>query len=96
MNHQHFADMLYRLRSGASADFREKPLALRTVRARGAYLDQFVTVQGTLDLLQHGRRQTGVADEHDRLERMGEGAQLPSFVWRHRSKTEFAMVAGPF
>jgi hypothetical protein len=96
MNHQHFADVLHRLRSGASTDFREKPLALRAVRARGAYLDQLVTLQGTLDLMQHGRRQTGVTDEHDRLERMGEGAQLPSFVWRHWSRTEFAMMVGSF
>lgn len=38
-------------------------------------LDELVRLQAGADFLQHGVGQAGVADEHDRVERMGLGAQ---------------------
>ena len=58
-----------------SAYFAEQPLAMFTFDAVESQLDQFVGRKATVDLRQHGRRQTFLADRDDRLQMVRGGPQ---------------------
>ncbi len=58
------------------ADGREESLALVAVVRVRAHLDEFVRGERDVDLVEHGRREAGVADRHDRVERMRARAKL--------------------
>jgi hypothetical protein len=59
--------MLYRLRSAPPANFPEDRLAPGTIRAVHAHFDQLVTFQTTLDFREDRGRQSGSADQYDRI-----------------------------
>jgi len=73
--------MLNRLRSGPAADLSKNRLAPGTIGARSAHLDQLVSFQTAVDFREHPGRQSGSADQHDRIERM-------------RSRLQFAPPGG--
>ena len=62
--------MLYRFSSGLAADLREDRLALRAIGAGNAHLDQLVVFQAAVDFREDRARQSGFADQHDRIKRV--------------------------
>jgi hypothetical protein len=66
------------------ADFLQPGAARVHFVAGGLDLDQFVRVQRMIDLLQHGSRQTLVADHHHRLARVGQPLQELPLCGRER------------
>ena len=73
--------MLNRLRSGPPANLCENRLAPGVIGARDAHLDQLVVFQTAVDFREDRGRQSGSADQHDRIERV-------------RSRLQFAPPGG--
>ena len=68
--------MLNRLRSGLPANFLQNRLAPGTIGAGNANLDQLVAFQSAVDFRQDRGRQSGSADQYDRIERVRLRLQL--------------------
>ena len=62
--------MLNRLSSGPPANLLKNRLADWAISAVHANLDQLVAFQSAVDFREDRGRQSGSADEHDRIERM--------------------------
>jgi hypothetical protein len=75
------ADVLNRLRSGSAADLREDRFALVAVGAGNAHFDKLVAFQAAVDFREDRGRQSGCADQYDRIERV-------------RARLQFAPPAG--
>ena len=65
-----FANVLYRLGSCAGAYLLENRLAPGTIGAAHAHLDQLVAFQAAVDFREDRGRQSGSADQYDRVERV--------------------------
>jgi len=59
--------VLNRLRSGSAADLREDHFTLGAVGARNAHFDKLVAFQTALDFREDRGRQSGSADQYDRI-----------------------------
>jgi len=68
--------VLDRLRSGPPANLLEDRLAPGAIGAGNAHLDQLVAFQTAVDFREDRGRQSGSADQHDRIERVRAGFQL--------------------
>ena len=60
--------MLNGLRSGSAADLREDRFALGTIGARNAHFDKLVAFQAAVDFREDRGRQSGSADQYDRIQ----------------------------
>jgi hypothetical protein len=74
--HEDLADVLNRLRSGASADLRQDRLALGAIGTGNAHFDQLVALQGAVDFREDRGRESSSADLHDWVERVRPRFQL--------------------
>ena len=68
--------MLNRLRSGLPANLLKDRLASRAIGAVHAHFDQLVAFQTAIDFREDRGRQSGSADQHDRIERVRPRFQL--------------------
>ena len=68
--------MLNRLRSGPPANLREDRLAPGAIGAVHAHLDQLEAFQTAVDFREDCGRQSGFADQHDRIKRVRAGFQF--------------------
>ncbi len=68
--------MLNRLRSRPPANLLKNRLAPGASGAGNANLDQLVDFQTAVDFCKHCGRQSGPADQHDRIERVCPGLQF--------------------
>ena len=73
--------MLNWLRSGLPANLHEDCLALGAIGAGDAHFDQIVSFQAAVDFREDRGRQSGSADQYDRIERV-------------RSRLQFAPPGG--
>jgi hypothetical protein len=73
--------VLHRLRGEALTDLVQPSLTLFALALRSD-LDQLVTAQTNVDLLQHGLRKAFVADQHHRVERMRLRTECPALLGR--------------
>ena len=64
------SDVLNRLRSGSAADLCEDHFALGAIGGRNAHFDKLVAFQTSVDFREDRGRQSGSADQHDRVERV--------------------------
>ena len=67
--------MLDRRGAGRRADRREQRLARNALRTHDPDLEKLVRREGAFDLAGDGRRETGLADENDRLQAVGASFQ---------------------
>ena len=68
--------MLNRLRSGPPANLFKNRREPRAIGAGNAHLDQLVVFQTAVDFREDRGRQSGSADQHDRIERVRAGFQF--------------------
>jgi len=64
---ENLSDVLNRLRFGSSANLLEDRFALGTIGARNAHFDKLVAFQATVDFREDRGRQSGSADQYDRI-----------------------------
>lgn len=67
---QHLADALDGLRRQCIADIADQAPAVAAIVSEDSDLNEFVALEGQIDLAQHGRRETGFADHDDRMQMM--------------------------
>jgi hypothetical protein len=73
---QELAEVLHRGGVQPFAERDEETLALVPIVGMDANLDQFVRLESDVDLVEDRGRDPGVADRDDRMERVGERAEL--------------------
>ena len=71
--------MLHRRGIHLRADAQQQRVAVRAHVAEDTDLDELVRRERDVDLVQHGGRQPMLADDHDRMQRVGPGAQRAAF-----------------
>ena len=75
VDHEYFADLLNRKGIQCLTNLRDIAAACLTVIPENADFDQLVAAQMHVDFADHGRRQAGVADDHDGVEVVGASLQ---------------------
>jgi hypothetical protein len=81
---ENLADLLHRMRVQDRADLREESLACIAIVGGSLYLDQFVAFEIDVDLAEHRRGQSLVADGDHRMQ--GMRARLEGFSLRRSER----------
>ena len=79
---KNFSHLLDRVRLKRVADFRNQTFALASVLAQDADLDQFVALQGEINLAQHRCREAGATDHDHGMEMMRLCPETSPLRWR--------------
>lgn len=73
---------MHEFRAGSAGEFRQHSIACLAVSDARAYLDEFVIVQGPSQFGRDALGQPALADQHDRMQRVAEAAEVFSLSVR--------------